>query len=150
MSQYSHSFEFSNYRRTFFNIKNKENVCCAFLYKTPEREKFIAFSMPAVVVLSNGAIIRKEDASQFSSFLNESGELKLKKILASQNLTLGIAYGRIYSGGIDRYLKGAVNKNIVKRFGSDVFEGLFQMLLAKRVDFILGLSNRGIVYWSVT
>lgn len=138
MSQYSHSFELSNYRRTLLNIKNKENVCCASLYKTPEREKFITFSVPAVVVLPNGVIIRKEDASEFSSFLNESGELKLKEILASQNLTLGIADGRIYSGGIDSYLKSAVSKNIVKRSGSDVFDGLFQMLLAKRVDCILG------------
>lgn len=140
LPEYSHSFRLANYKRILQDIKNKQNVCCAALYKTKERAKYTIFSIPAIIVLPNGITIKKEDKSLFSEFITPDNKFLLTKALENQNLILGIAKGRKYSGGIDELL--AVHKDdqhIMRRSGNDVFQGLLQMLLNDRgIHYILG------------
>lgn len=140
LPHYSHSFKLGNYKRILQDIKDKQNVCCAALYKTEERASYTAFSVPAVVVLPNGITIKKEHKDLFSPYINSDNKFLLNKALQNPNLILGIAKGRKYSGGIDEILAmHETDKHIMRRSGNDVFQGLLQMLLTDRgVHYIIG------------
>lgn len=139
LPQYKHLNRVANYQRIINEIKHGENVCCPALYKTEEREKFIAFSMPAMIVLPNSVIIRTTDKHKFTPYLNQEGEVNLGKLLENEQLLLGVSNGRKYSGGIDAVLSRHLgDKHVLVRSGQDVFQGLFSMLQNGRVDFILG------------
>lgn len=140
LPQYTHSFKVANYKRILQDIENKQNVCCAALYKTDERASYTVFSVPAVVVLPNGITIKKENKKLFSEFITPDNKFLLTKALQNQDLILGIAKGRKYSGGIDEILaEYENNQHIMRRSGDDVFQGLLQMLLRDRgVHYIIG------------
>lgn len=139
LPEYYHRLVVANYQRILHEIEEGNNVCCASLYKTAERDKFTAFSIPVVVVLPNGITIKKKDRAVFSPFINSDGEIELEQLLSDQNLRLGIAEGRKYSGGIDEILQGHISSsNVIARKGSDVFKGLLDMLFRGRIDYLLG------------
>lgn len=139
LPQYDHTLHVANYQRILQEIKDGSKVCCASLYKTPEREKFTAFSVPVVLVLPNGVTIRKEQHNLFKPYIDKDGKIELSRLLQDEKLLLGIAKGRKYSGGIDEILNEHVGKsNVVERSGKDVFKGLLGMLKARRVDYLLG------------
>lgn len=125
--------------RIIHEIKNEKRGCCASLYKTAERETYTIFSIPVVIVLPNGIIIRKEDQSLFSPYMTADEKLKLTELIEDEYLMLGVAKGRKYSGGIDEILAANPNTtNILERTGNDVFKGLLDMLLKDRIEYILG------------
>lgn len=139
LPQYKHTFVTANYQRIAYELKNNNRGCCAALYKTVEREKFTAFSVPVVLVLPNGIIVHKKNKELFSTHLDKDGKLSLISLLNDESLHLGIAKGRKYSGGIDEILSAHAGKiNIIERSGNDVFLGLLEMLLMDRVEYILG------------
>lgn len=139
LPQYDHTLQVANYQRMLQEIKDGSRVCCASLYKTAEREKFTAFSVPVVVVLPNGVTIRKDQQDLFKPYITEAGEIELDRVLQDEKLLLGVAKGRKYSGGIDEILAEYANdNNMIKRSGKDVFKGLLGMLAAGRVNYLLG------------
>ena len=139
LPHYKHSFVTANVPRIIHEIKNEKRGCCASLYKTPEREQYTAFSIPVVLVLPNGIIVRKEDKELFSYYMTSDEEIKLTEILKDKNLMLGVAKGRKYSGGIDEILAAhGKEANILERTGEDVFKGLLDMLLMGRIEYLLG------------
>lgn len=139
LPQYKHSFVTANVPRIIHEIKNEKRGCCASLYKTTERETYTAFSIPVVIVLPNGVIIRKKDRDLFAPYITASEEIRLSKLIKDESLMLGVAKGRKYSGGIDEILiahgKAA---NVMERMGEDVFKGLLDMLLKGRIEYLLG------------
>lgn len=139
LPDYNYQVIIANAKRIMKELKEQKKAGCAALIKTPEREKFIDFSSPALMVLPNGVIILKSQEAKFKPFLNESGEIDLDRLLGTSELTLGISTGRRYSGSIDEILKKhSERKNIYTRFGNDLTEGLISMMIANRIDFILG------------
>jgi uncharacterized protein (TIGR02285 family) len=70
LPEYTHTELIANFKRIIVELKQGENVCCPSLYKTPDREAFIAFSIPAVVVLPNVVIAKKEQKGLFQPYLN--------------------------------------------------------------------------------
>ncbi|MDJ0623943.1 MAG: hypothetical protein QNJ17_13320 [Desulfocapsaceae bacterium] len=63
----------------------------------------------------------------------------MERLIQDQNLQLGIAHGRKYSGGIDEIPAAAKNiKHILERSSDDVFEGLLDMIMRYRLDYPLG------------
>lgn len=138
LPEYEHLHHVANFKRIVVDLKNKKNVCCPSLYKTKEREAIISFSIPAVVVLPNVIITRKDLSAKFQPYLDKNAKLELYRLLENTNLRLGISNGRKYSGGIDEIIepfKGADNVSI--RSGEDVFKGLLNMLLLKRIDYTI-------------
>ncbi len=139
MPEYQHNHYEANFRRITAELKNKKQVCCPSLYKTKEREKFISFSIPAMIVLPNVVITKKKLNAELQPYLNKNNRLELGRLLEDKTLRLGISNGRKYSGGIDEVLNqfnGA--ENIRVRSGVDVFKGLLNMLFYERVDYIIG------------
>lgn len=136
---YEHEFQVANFKRIINEIRSQEPVCCATLYKTPEREKYVTFSLPVVVVLPSGVVARKADREKLKPYLSEDRTISLERVLQDGNFRVGVAKGRIYTGEIDEILDRYRSSRLVEeRAGKDVFQGLFAMLLAGRVDLIIG------------
>ena len=139
LHEYSHQFRTANFKRIMLEIEKKNNVCCPSLYKTKERERFVSFSIPAMVVLPNGIISSLKHRSKLASHLDADGKLSLESLLKDDRITIGISNGRKYSGGIDQILdRHAGQKNILVRSGDDVFRGLMNMMHMGRIDCLIG------------
>lgn len=139
LPEYEHHFQIANFKRIMFQLEKNRNVCCPSLYKTKDRERFVTFSTPAMVVLPNGIITSKINRSKFAPHLDADGKISLNSLLQDNNVTLGISSGRLYSGGIDQILKQFIgNKNLLVRSGDDVFRGLMNMMRMGRIDCLLG------------
>lgn len=139
LPEYEHQFQIANFKRIMMQLEKNRNVCCPSLYKTKDRERFVTFSTPAMIVLPNGVITPKNNSSKFLPYLDAEGNISLQSLLQDNNITLGISSGRLYSGGIDQILKQFDgNKNLLVRSGDDVFQGLMNMMLLGRIDCLLG------------
>lgn len=139
LPEYSHQFRTANFKRIMLEIGENKNVCCPSLYKTKEREQFVAFSLPAMVVLPNGIISSEKNRSKLSSHLDAEGKLSLQSLLEDKSIKLGISNGRLYSGGIDQILDQFEGQNnILVHSGNDVFRGLINMMHLGRIDCLIG------------
>lgn len=139
LPEYEHQFNIANFKRIMMELKKNNHLCCPSLYKTPEREPFVAFSVPAMIVLPNGIITTKHNLNRFTPHLDAEGKISLESLLKDPNITLGISSGRLYSGGIDQILHQFDGQdNLLVRSGEDVFEGLMNMMYMGRVDCLLG------------
>ena len=132
LPDYEHLHRVANFKRIIIELKNRKNVCCPSLYKTKERETFVSFSIPAMIVLPNVLITQKASDDKFQPYIDENQRLKLTELLADKNIRLGISNGRKYAGGIDDVLAGFKGaENICIRSGEDVFKVLLDMLFFK-------------------
>ncbi len=140
LEDYNHAFVVSNYQRIVHSLQLGLNVCCASIYKTPEREKFSAYSKPLFIGLSNGIILLKENVSQYEKYITSNGEFDLKRLLQGEtDIHIGVISGRNYGPSLEAAI-GPFRKSakIDERSGNDS-QGLVDKLLKKRVDMILAL-----------
>lgn len=138
LDEYDHNFHTANFRRIILEFKDGKNGCCPSFYKTSEREEFISFSIPAMIVLPNGIITSRKNREALLPYVNDDGEISLTKLLTNPDLTLGISSGRVYSNGLDEVISQHNGDNIHARSGDDVFQGLMSMLYLGRVNYIIG------------
>ena len=61
MPEYRHKVHVVGFARVFAFMKSKTLVCSPTLLKTPEREKFIHFSIGQPPQFANGVMMRKSD-----------------------------------------------------------------------------------------
>ena len=133
-----HSYESGNYERILRMIQKKENACCIPLYKTPEREPFIEFSIPYQIVLSNALIIQKTDRKKIAPFINRDGKVALEDLLAN-GFRVGVAKGRIYRGIIDEIIKKYRNTTSIVEHDSpeQMINSLMVMMTGGRIDALI-------------
>jgi uncharacterized protein (TIGR02285 family) len=144
LPNYRHVQSTANFARIMEEIRNKENVCCAALLKTPEREKFTEFSVAQCVLLTNRLIIKRQDISQLRLYITKDQTVNLNSLLQTGTFTLGVAKGRRYGKNIGQILKKYYGSNTVyERAGEDQLKGLIKMLLSGTRDIsgILGYTN---------
>jgi len=133
-----HSYESGNYERILRMLQKKTSACSVPLYKTPEREKFIEFSVPYQIVLSNALIIRDNAKGKFEPFMNQVGKVSLKDLLDS-GLRVGIAKGRIYRGIIDQTIAQYRSTPSVVEHDSpqQMIDSLMAMMVSGRIDALI-------------
>lgn len=148
LPEYTHTFQIANFKRIMVDIEQQNNVCCPSLYKTEERERFVTFSIPVMVVLPNGVIACPRSRDKLLPHVDQEGRISLVSLLKDTSITMGISNGRIYSGGLDEILQShGGHDNVVVRSGEDVFGGLMQMLQLGRIDVLLGYPIEA-AYWA--
>jgi len=136
---YTHQFKTANFKRIILELTKKNNVCCPSLYKTPERERFTAFSVPAMVVLPNGIITSESHLKKLSSHIDSEGRVSLRSLLKDDTVTVGISSGRKYSGNIDQIIADFIHqKTVFIHSGQNVFRGLLSMMYKGRIDCLIG------------
>jgi uncharacterized protein (TIGR02285 family) len=138
MKDCRHNYESGNYERILRMIQKKENACCIPLYKTPEREKFIEFSVPYQIVLSNALIIRKSDRKKIEPFINRDGKIALEELLA-KGFRVGVAKGRVYRGVIDQIIDKYRHTPsvIVHDSPEQMINSLMTMMTGGRIDALI-------------
>jgi uncharacterized protein (TIGR02285 family) len=141
LTDYQHEEMVTNITRHFYKFKQGEKVCSVGLFRTPEREEFMHFSMPSFLTLPAVIIIRKEALPEFAG----QTTVRLADILKNTTITLGLAKDRSYGSSLDEVLKQhRGSKNTVEVSGPELSLNLFKMLMKGRLDGILGLPEEAL------
>ncbi|ATD06229.1 TIGR02285 family protein [Pseudoalteromonas piscicida] len=140
MPEYTFNYKVFPASRAIHELSNFNNQYCMIsLYKTPERQRHIAFSDEySTIGLSTSAALRK-DVAQSLGISNSA--IDLEKLVTEHGLTVGVAANRSFGHEIDALLASLPTKQVLIRPGRDTLESLTIMLLKKRVDVILGYPS---------
>ena len=134
LPDYEHHEMTGSVTRLLSELGAGEKVCTTLL-KTPEREKFIYYSIPMDFDPPLGVTIKRNKAALFKN----TKELSFNELLQNKQLQLGIQSGRSYGKMIDPLLeKYKGQKHIYLREGKELYEGLLKMLMSDRLDYIIG------------
>jgi hypothetical protein len=121
MPDWKHRSETASTAEIQLRLRAGEQVCSPAYIRTPEREQFMAFSLP--------------DLARFG----DGGPASLAALLKDSSLRLGVAKGRSYGEAIDAILlQHKQAKHVYSRFGDDIYASLFELLNRQGVDYILG------------
>ena len=135
LPQYKHQQIIANLSRQYKLFKQQDNVCTVGLYKNPEREKFMYFSIPVVFSLPNLLIINKEKYQDFGG----KRVVSLTEVLKSNKLIIGHSNNRSYGSEIDSIIKkNGTGKNLFLYEGRELALNFFEMLKRDRLDAIIG------------
>ncbi|WP_319544019.1 TIGR02285 family protein [uncultured Pseudodesulfovibrio sp.] len=142
LSDYSHSYRTANYSRILEQIRTT-NACCVALLRNSEREKYIEYSLPTMIALSNGIFIESERIDEFKPFIDEYGYISIKDLFHNSEFNMGVSKGRIYGGAIDEILnKYHDSMKIHIRSGDDVLRGLVEMMKeGRKIDYVIGYPH---------
>ena len=115
-------------------MKKEEKVCTIGIIKTPQREEFLHYSIPALIRPGLSIVINKDRMSVFGN----PKKISLAKLIRNEDLKVGIVPKRSYTEAVDSILqrhKG--QKNILVREGFDLASGLLKMLSRGHIDYII-------------
>jgi len=135
---YEHKRTVATISRHYQQWKQGEKSCSLAMFKTPEREEFVYFSIPSVFSLPTVLIIRQDNFDSFGA----TKTVNLQKLLESKEITIGRSNNRSYGVLVDNVLNQYGNKNNIFSFeGSELSLNLFKMLIAGRIDALTGLPE---------
>jgi len=141
LPEYNHDRMTANLSRHYYTFKKGEKVCNVGMYKTPEREQFLYFSIPSFFTLPTVLIIRKERFTDFGG----SKTVRLQSLLASGKIVLGTAKNRSYGTYVDKILDANKKQGNIFVFESEeLSRNFFQMLKLGRVDALISLPEEAV------
>ena len=141
LTGYEHQTITTNITRHFYKFKQGENVCSVGLYRTPEREAFMHFSIPSFLTLPAVLIVRKDRYAAFGG----RPSVRLDTVLSRQDLTIGLARDRSYGPATDAILrKHGGSLHLVTTNGQELSRNLFRMLMLDRLDGLIGLPEENL------
>lgn len=117
----------------------KDNVCSANLLRTPEREKYLAYSDVALRVLPNGLITTPRSLPRLERFIDGTGQIALDAALASQQISISVAPQRSFGEGIDAALQRYAATPAVISFASSnhTQSRLLKLLRQQSIDALI-------------
>jgi len=130
--------------RLWYQIQHEDGMCGIGVFRTPEREKFAAFTRRSVPVPGFRLIIRDEDRPLFVPFLDEHGEIDLTALQQNRKLVGGYVADRLYPPTMMAYIESAERRARTEKSIDN--QRLFQLLRSKRVDFVFGLGYESAYY----
>jgi uncharacterized protein (TIGR02285 family) len=136
MPEYNHQLLHVNRARGMQMLLEQSFTCDPTLLWTAERAKNILFSIPTYAVISNGMIIRREDAERFSPFIKD-GQIDLQALLTSKTIKLGVVAERSYGPAIDAIVHNAPADELSLHYGNDAVGSLLQMQRLGRVQALI-------------
>ncbi|WP_310599917.1 TIGR02285 family protein [Desulfobulbus sp.] len=141
LADYEHKEVITNVSRHFYKFKQGEKVCSAGLFRSPEREEFMYFSIPSFLTLPAVIIIKKESLPQFGG----KTTVRLAEVLRAKNMMIGVnkdrSYGMDTDAILDTYRGGC---NILEITGLELSRNLFKMLMKGRLDGIVALPDEAL------
>lgn len=137
LPEYDHVIQRVNRPRAMQMLQEPGLRCDPTLLWNPERARLIHFSIPSVVTLSNGLIIRPRDRALFAPFMQD-GEVDLDALLKSHEVRVGTVAERSYGPFVDQVLKRAPQDALNPHFGSDAVSSLMQMQQRGRLQALIG------------
>jgi polar amino acid transport system substrate-binding protein len=113
-------------------VREDQNVCKVYYFKTPEREKLLHFSSPSVVFLANHVVMRREKAA----LLDKPPRVSLEKLMSDTRMKGTVIEGRSYGKVIDDIIARHVGEKHINNPVVDN-QSLFEFLNLGRTDYIL-------------
>lgn len=141
LTNYDHEREVANIIRINMELERKENVCVVGYINTPERDEFMEFLIPAMLMHSNRLIVLESSAEQLYDFTNSDKTVDLIRLLESGNSVVGVARGRSYGLPVDQIINEFLDSDSIDRTRDiDQFILSLRMLDAERpgIDLALG------------
>ncbi|WP_317661404.1 TIGR02285 family protein [Pseudomonas sp. KU43P] len=138
MPEYDHTIVRVNRARGIQMLQDPKNFACdPTLLWTPERARFVHFSVPTLGVMSGGVVVRTQGEALLAPFLADQ-QVDLKGLLSSTQLKLGIVAERSYSTQIDDILRQLPDTVFSRHYGNDATASLLQMQQLGRLQLVLG------------
>ena len=134
MTEYDHEDVEVNLKRFFHTMKKEKKVCAIGIIKTPQREEFLHYSIPAVIRPGLSIVIKKDRMSEFGS----PHTISLADFLMKDKWRLGIDGDRSYTAGVDSILKqyqGQRNPEV--RHGFGLTTSFLKMLAKGHIDALI-------------
>ncbi len=137
LPEFKHLVLKANVHRAIVEMRENDAVCVAGLFRTPERETFMAFSKPVFRTLPNRLIVMKENLKLFEPYIGEEGDLDLRALLERSGLIAGVIVDRVYSKRINGMLAD-YSDNLSKIVSP---HPRYSVLLQRgRIDYTFGFS----------
>lgn len=135
---YTHYRTVTNVTRHFHAFREGNRVCSVGLYRNPEREEFMHFSIPSFLALPPVLITSKDKLPALGG-----GEIvRLADLLKDTHVIIGLSKDRSYGADIDALLNQyRERKNLVVFTGQELSENFFRMLMLDRIDALIGLPE---------
>ncbi|WP_313050541.1 TIGR02285 family protein [Pseudomonas soli] len=137
MPEYDHSIIRVNRARGLQMLQEPSFTCDPTLLWTPERARYVHFSLPSLGVLSSGLIVRKQDQALLTPYL-EGQQVDLQRLLTETRLKMGIVAERSYSAQVDEVLRQLPDTAFSRHYGNDATASLLQMQQLGRLQLVLG------------
>jgi len=132
MPEYDHDVIPMTFARREEQFHRGEPLCTPGLFRTAEREKFLVFSIPALIHLDNRLVFLTSNASAFEG----SGPVDLEAILKRQDMVGGIVNQRSFAPNIDLLVRQYANsKNVVLRALRP--QQMFELMLNSEIDYTI-------------
>jgi len=139
--EYEHTEITTNITRHFYKFKQGDKVCSVGLFRTPEREAFMYFSIPSFLTLPAVLIIRKESLPQFGG----KATVRLADVMNDKDMMIGLSKDRSFGIDTDAILnKYRGRDNILEIAGQELSRNLFKMLIKGRLDGLVGLPEEAL------
>lgn len=114
--------------RVLREVQDEKKWCNIGAIKTPDREEFAYFSLPAAIFMPLKIIVRKDHKGDWKNTQS------LESLLKNQNLTTSVMRNRVYGPVVDKLLQTYPPKESY----SEQAEAA-GMLLAGRIDYMIEL-----------
>ena len=139
MPEYKHEAVLLPIKRFLKEMKEGKHYLFWGLYKTPERAKYLYYSIPCRISPPTMVVIRKSDLQKFGG-----GEtVSLKTLLEDRALRFLMFDSISFGSGVDELLKeyGKVG-NVYTEYRTDkTNQHALGLLIKKRIDFFLALNG---------
>ncbi len=141
LPEYTHHRLYTNVTRHFDMFKRGDKVCSVGIYRTPEREKFLSFSIPSLLTMPPALIVRADKLQQ----MGIANGCSLSELLQNENFRLGFSTDRSYGTQLDSVLQKYADRSNLTRFtGQELGENYYKMLMLDRLDGLLALPEEAI------
>lgn len=138
LTQYEHRFAEVPIKRLLLALKSQPNACAFGLFKTPEREAYMQFSLPMLPQLPPGVVVRRNEVETLQPFMTREGALRLRDWLAGGSGRLGVSDGRSYGAAVDELLVPLRGTPRVPVVAADApVRNLLQMVVLGRLEMAL-------------
>lgn len=132
----------ASFKRGMEDMKNGRAQGCTFaLLKNAQREEYLDFSEPYLLLADVGLVVHKKHKNVFNRYINDAGDLDLKSALADRVFTLHFYKDRSYSPYINEVIKEEVassSPNILRSTKDDWIMRGFRTISKEEVfGFIL-------------
>ena len=139
MPEYKHEVVLLPVKRMLQEFKHGKHYLFWGLYKTPERAKYLYYSIPCRISPPTMVVIRKSDLQRFGG-----GEtLSLKALLEDMTLRFLIFDSISFGRGVDELLKEYEKAgNVYTEYRTDkTDQHALDLLIKKRIDYFLALNG---------
>jgi len=141
LPEYDHQKMVTNAIRRFSAFEKGEHVCMVGLYRTPEREAFMHFSIPTFLTMPAALIVRKDKLARFGG----GPRISLDAVLGNPDLAIGFSKDRSYGTSVDTVLKAHGHReNLLLFTGQKLPPNFFAMLMRDRLDGLIGLPDEAL------